>query len=147
MLAGVGLDAVDPADVLADGRAMDSWRAMISAQGGDPDAPLATARESHVVTASSAGVLTRLDAYAVGVAAWRLGAGRARKEDPVSAGAGVVWHATVGDEVTAGQPLLELHTDEPERFDRALAALEGAYDIGASAPERQLVLDAVRPSA
>jgi thymidine phosphorylase len=147
MLAGVGLDAVDPADVLADGRAMDSWRAMISAQGGDPDAPLATARESHVVTASSAGVLTRLDAYAVGVAAWRLGAGRARKEDPVSAGAGVVWHATVGDEVTAGQALLELHTDEPERFDRALAALEGAYDIGASAPERQLVLDAVRPSA
>ncbi|MFT4265017.1 MAG: thymidine phosphorylase, partial [Nocardioides sp.] len=93
MLAGAGVDDVDPADVLASGRAMDSWRAMIAAQGGDPDATLPTARETHVVTAPSSGVLTRLDAMAVGLAAWRLGAGRARKEDPVSPGAGVVWHA------------------------------------------------------
>ena len=102
MLAGAGRDDVDPADKLADGSAMDAWKAMIRAQGGDPDAALPEAKESHVVTAPSSGTLTRLDAMAVGLAAWRLGAGRARKEDPVQAGAGVVWHARPGDEVTEG---------------------------------------------
>jgi thymidine phosphorylase len=130
MLAGAGRDDVDPADRLADGSAMDAWKAMVRAQGGDPDAPLPTARESHVVTAPVSGTLTRLDAMAVGLAAWRLGAGRARKEDPVQAGAGVVWHARPGDRVTEGAPLFMLLTDEPERFDRALASLEGGYDIG-----------------
>jgi thymidine phosphorylase len=96
------------------------------------------------VTAPSSGVLARLDALAVGVAAWRLGAGRARKEDPVSAGAGVVMHAKPGDEVQAGQPLLELHTDEPARFERALEALDGCFEIGASAPPPRLVLDTIR---
>ena len=130
MLAGAGRGDVDPADKLADGSAMDSWRAMISAQGGDPDAPLPTARESHVVPAPTSGILTRLDAMAVGLAAWRLGAGRARKEDAVQAGAGVVWHARPGDEVREGEPLFTLLSDEPDRFDRALAALEGGYDVG-----------------
>ena len=102
MLGAAGLDRVDPADALRDGRAMDAWRAMISAQGGDPDAALPAAREKHVVPAPASGVLTRLDALAVGVAAWRLGAGRARKEDAVSAGAGVVLHAKPGDPVTRG---------------------------------------------
>ena len=102
---------------------------MIAAQGGDPDAALPVAREPHVVTAPSSGVLTRLDAMAVGLAAWRLGAGRARKEDPVQAGAGVVWHARPGDDVTAGQPLFTLLTDDEHRFDRALDSLEGGYDI------------------
>ena len=97
MLAGAGRSDVDPADKLADGSAMDAWKQMIRAQDGDPDAPLPVARESHVVAAPSSGVLTRLDAMAVGLAAWRLGAGRARKEDPVQAGAGVVWHARPGD--------------------------------------------------
>ena len=97
MLAAAGVTDVDPADRLADGSAMDAWKAMIRAQGGDPDATLPTARESHVVTADADGVLTRLDALAVGIAAWRLGAGRERKEDPVQAGAGVVWHARPGD--------------------------------------------------
>ena len=129
MLAGAGRDDVDPADKLADGSAMDVWKAMIRAQDGDPDAELPTAKESHVVTAPSTGVLTRLDAMAVGMAAWRLGAGRARKEDPVQAGAGVVWHARPGDQVTEGQPLMTLLTDEPERFERALASLEGGYDV------------------
>ncbi|HEX2893108.1 MAG TPA: thymidine phosphorylase [Marmoricola sp.] len=129
MLAGAGRDDVDPADVLASGAAMDSWRAMIAAQGGDPDADLPTAREQHVVAAPASGVLTRLDAMAVGLAAWRLGAGRAKLGDDVQAGAGVEWHARPGDEVTQGQPLLTLHTDEPERFDRALASLDGGFDI------------------
>ena len=140
MLDGAGLVDVDPADALADGRAMDTWRAMIAAQGGDPDAPLAQARETHTVTAPASGVLTRLDALAVGVAAWRLGAGRARKEDPVSAGAGVVMHAKPGDEVTEGQVLFELRTDEPARFERALESLDGGWEIGAAAGLNPLVL-------
>lgn len=132
MLAAAGLPDADPAKALADGSAMDAWRRMIRAQGGDPDAPLPTSREQHVVTAPSSGVLTRLDAYAVGVAAWRLGAGRARKEDPVQAAAGVELHAKPGDTVTAGAPLMTLHTDTPERFGYALEALDGAFDVAAA---------------
>ena len=143
MLAGAGRDDVDPADVLASGAAMDSWRAMIAAQGGDPDAALPVAAEQHVVTAPSSGVLTRLDAMAVGLAAWRLGAGRAKLGDAVQAGAGVEWHARPGDQVTEGQPLLTLHTDEPERFDRALESLHGGFDIGDRVTPGRLVLDRV----
>ena len=112
MLAAAGLSDADPA-ALADGRAMDVWRRMIAAQGGSPDAPLPVARETSELPAPETGALTRLDAYAVGVAAWRLGAGRARKEDPVSAAAGVEMLAKPGDRVTAGAPLLRLHTDDP----------------------------------
>ena len=133
MLATHGVTDVDPAEKLTDGSAMDVWRDMIAAQGGNPDAPLPASKEQHVVTAPAAGVLTRLDAMAVGLAAWRLGAGRERKEDPVQAAAGVVWHARPGDTVAAGQPLFTLHTDTPERFERALAALEGGYDIESGA--------------
>jgi thymidine phosphorylase len=133
MLLGAGLDTVDPADKLADGSAMDSWKAMIRAQGGDPDAVLPTSRETHVVAAPASGTLTRLDAMAVGLAAWRLGAGRARKEDPVQAGAGVEWHVRPGDPVTAGEPLLTLHSDDTDRFERALASLAGGYDIAPAA--------------
>ncbi|MFC5176079.1 thymidine phosphorylase [Nocardioides taihuensis] len=146
MLAGAGREDVDPADRLADGSAMDAWQAMVRAQGGDPDAPLPTAREQHVVTAPSDGVLTRLDAMAVGLAAWRLGAGRARKEDPVQAGAGVVWHARPGDAVTARAPLFTLLTDDADRFDRALASLDGGYDIappGTSYTPDPLVIDRI----
>jgi thymidine phosphorylase len=130
MLAGAGHADVDPADKLADGTAMDAWRAMISAQGGDPAAALPTSRESHVVAAAATGTLTRLDAMAVGLAAWRLGAGRARKEDAVQAGAGVVWHARPGDAVHEGEPLFTLLSDDEDRFERALEALEGGYDVG-----------------
>ncbi|MEU1627429.1 thymidine phosphorylase [Streptomyces sp. NPDC020096] len=132
MLDAAGLKDADPAKALRDGSAMDHWRRMIAAQGGDPDAELPVAREQHVVTASASGVLTELDAYAVGVAAWRLGAGRARKEDPVQAGAGIELHAKPGDTVTAGQPLLTLNTDTPERFDYALQALEGGVTVSPS---------------
>jgi thymidine phosphorylase len=129
MLAAAGREEVDPADVLADGRAMDVWKAMIRAQGGDPDATLPVARETHAVLCPADGVLTGLDALKVGVAAWRLGAGRARKEDPVQAGAGVQLHAKPGAVVRSGEPLLTLHTDTPERFGRALEALDGAFTI------------------
>ncbi|MEO7058249.1 MAG: thymidine phosphorylase [Lapillicoccus sp.] len=129
MLAGAGRGDVDPAEALRDGRAMDVWRRMIRAQGGDPDAPLPVAREQHVVAAPADGVLTELDALKVGVAAWRLGAGRARQEDPVQAGAGVEMHAKPGAVLHRGDPLLTLHTDTPERFVRALEALEGAFVV------------------
>jgi thymidine phosphorylase len=132
MLACAGREDVDPVDALRDGRAMDAWKAMISAQGGDPDAELPVARETHEVLAPADGVLTELDALKVGVAAWRLGAGRARKEDPVQSGAGVQMHAKPGATVRAGERLLTLHTDTPDRFERALDALEGAFTI---APE------------
>ncbi|MGW1197319.1 thymidine phosphorylase [Streptomyces sp. NPDC002536] len=132
MLDAAGVKDADPAKALADGSAMDHWRRMIIAQGGDPDAVLPVAREQHVVKAESTGVLTKLDAYAVGVSAWRLGAGRARKEDPVQAGAGIEMHAKPGDSVVAGQPLMTLHTDTPEKFDYALAALDGGVEIAAA---------------
>jgi thymidine phosphorylase len=146
MLAAAGRGDVDPADVLASGKAMDAWNAMIRAQGGDPTAVLPVARESHVVVAPASGVLMRLDAMAVGLAAWRLGAGRARKEDPVQAGAGVVWHARPGDTVTAGAPLFTLLTDTPERFDRALASLDGGFDIapvGTAYDAQPLIIDRI----
>ncbi|GAA1921069.1 thymidine phosphorylase [Nocardioides marmoribigeumensis] len=144
MLAGAGRDDVDPADRLADGSAMDAWRAMVSAQGGDPDADLPTARHTHVVTAPSEGVVTRLDAMAVGMAAWRLGAGRAAQGEPVQAGAGVEIHARPGDRVAAGAPVLTLHTDEEDRFARALESLEGGWDRGDTAPDGvPLVLDRI----
>jgi thymidine phosphorylase len=144
MLAAAGRTDTDPADALASGAAMDVWRRMIAAQGGDPDAALPTAKETHVVAAPETGTLTRLDAMSVGVAAWRLGAGRSRPGEQVQAAAGVVMHAKPGDAVTAGQPLMTLHTDTPERFARAIAALEGGYDIGASgSPALSVVLDRI----
>ncbi|MFB9925664.1 thymidine phosphorylase [Amycolatopsis halotolerans] len=145
MLALAGI-SVDPAEVLASGEAYEVWSRMIAAQGGDPSAELPRPAHVHVVAAPESGVLTSLDAYAVGVAAWRLGAGRARKEDPVQAAAGILCHAKPGDAVVAGEPLLELHTDTPEAVPAALAALEGGYAVGAEAPaSREIVLDTVRP--
>jgi thymidine phosphorylase len=143
MLTGAGLVGVDPADALRNGSAMDVWRRMIKAQGGDPDAPLATAQERHVVSAPADGVLVQLDALAVGVAAWRLGAGRARKEDPVSASAGVIMHAKPGDIVHAGDPLLELCADDAGRFERALTAIEGAYPIGGDFTAQPLIIERI----
>jgi thymidine phosphorylase len=134
MVRLAGLSA-DPATALADGSALDRYREMIKAQGGDPDAPLPSARHTEIVTAQSGGWLQSLDARAVGVSAWRLGAGRARKEDPVSASAGIICLAKPGDEVAPGQPVLELRTDDPGKFDRAREALAGAVGIGPDAPE------------
>jgi thymidine phosphorylase len=134
MLALVDIDA-DPGVVLASGDAHQVWEAMVAAQGGDPSADLPVAPHREHVIATASGVLRRLDARAVGVAAWRLGAGRARKEDPVSAAAGVVCRAKPGHEVRAGDVLLELHADDSARFAGAREALDGAFDIGDRAPD------------
>lgn len=145
MLRLAGRDDVDPRQALIDGRAMDVWRRMVQAQGGDPTAPLISAAHTEVYRAPATGVVSRLDAYHVGVAAWRLGAGRARREDPVQSGAGINLHAKPGEKITQGQPLFTLHTDTPERISRAVQALEQAYEIEDNPviPDRSIVLDTI----
>lgn len=129
MLALAGQPDADVESALDDGRAMDAWRRMISAQGGDPDAALPVARETHTVVAATSGVVTRMEALPFGIGAWRLGAGRARAEDPVIFAAGIDLHAKPGDTVKAGDPLFTLSAEDAARFDRALDAVEGAWSI------------------
>ena len=145
MLGLAGIDA-DPAVSIDNGSALAKWRDMIAAQGGNPDAPIPQAGERQTVTAEQSGVLIRLDARAVGNAAWRLGAGRARKEDPVSPSAGVVCLKKPGDAVEEGEPVLELHADEPKRFEPARAALAGGVDIGEEPAEPQpMIIERIAP--
>lgn len=134
MLALAGQPDADVEAALDDGRAMDTWKAMIRAQDGDPDAALPTARETHQVLAPTDGIITRMDALPFGVAAWRLGAGRARAQDPVVFEAGIDLHAKPGDRVVAGQPLFTLSAADDARFGRALDALDGSWEIGDEAP-------------
>lgn len=129
MIDAAGIVGKDPADALKDGSAMDHWRRMVAAQGGDPDAALPAAREKHVVKAEHSGIITTMDAMKVGVSAWRLGAGRSKQGEQVQAGAGIEMHAKPGDYIEAGAPLFTLHTDEAPRFERALEILEGAVSI------------------
>ena len=145
MLALAGLSDVDPAAVLASGAAYETWQRMIAAQGGDPEAPLPVATVVREVAAPGSGVLTAVDAYAVGVAAWRLGAGRARKEDPVDHAAGVLCLAKPGESVVEGQPLFELRTSREDLLAGALDVLSGGFEIGDAAGETtDLVLDVLR---
>ncbi|MGE5289657.1 MAG: thymidine phosphorylase [Micromonosporaceae bacterium] len=143
MLRLAGIEA-DPAAALADGRALARYRAMITAQGGDPDAPLPRAAYARTVRAEASGWLRRLDARAVGDAAWRLGAGRASRQDPVSPTAGVICRAKPGTMVEAGQPVLGLLTDDPASFGRAMEALAGAIEIGPEPPvARPMVIERI----
>jgi thymidine phosphorylase len=134
MLELCGLPS-DARPALDGGSAAAVFAAMVRAQGGDPDAPLPEAPERESLPATEGGFVTKLDARAVGVAAWRLGAGRARKEDPVSPSAGVVCLKKPGDEVARGEPVVELHADDPGRFEGARAALENAFEVGPEPPE------------
>ena len=144
MLALAEIDA-DPETAVADGSALAKWRAMVAAQGGDPEAALPEAAERRTFPAARAGVIRRMDARAVGIASWRLGAGRARKEDSVSPSAGIVCLKKPGEKVEAGEPILELHSDEPGRFESALAALGGAVEVGNEPVEPPpMVLERIR---
>ena len=145
MIDAAGIVGKDPEVALKDGSAMDHWRRMISAQGGDPDAALPVAREQHVVVAANGGTITTMDAMKVGVSAWRLGAGRSKQGEKVQAGAGIELHAKPGDYINAGAPLMTLHTDEPARFARALEILEGAVTIveGGTVNRLPLVLERI----
>jgi thymidine phosphorylase len=135
MLDLAGLPDADPEAALRDGRAMDSWRELVRAQGGDPDAPLPAAPETEIVRSPRDGYVSTVDAYQIGVAAWRLGAGRARKEDPVSASAGVVLRRRPGDPVRAGDPLYELRAEDPRRIADGLAAAAAAVQVGDAPPD------------
>jgi thymidine phosphorylase len=145
MLRLSGKTDVDVAAALNDGRAMDKWNEMIRAQHGDPTAKMQVAKHEHVILAEVSGFVNELDALAVGTASWRLGAGRARKEDPVQFGAGIVIHAKRGEKIEKGQPLLTLYTDESERFERAIEALAGGIKIEdvASSSYTPLILDRI----
>ncbi len=142
MLRLVGID-VDPRENLQNGKAYDKWRQMISAQGGNPDAELPKARHSTQILAPSSGVITKLDALDVGVASWRLGAGRERKEDAVQFGAGIELHAQLGDRIEAGAPLMTLFTDTEEKFPRAIELAEQSFAIGENPVSRKLILNRI----
>ena len=141
MLSQAGVSGVDPSENLRNGKAMDKWRQMISAQGGNPDAELPKAKHSHQILATESGFISRLDALEVGVASWRLGAGRERKEDAVQFGAGVVLNVQIGSRIEAGQPLMTLFTDTEEKFARAIELASGAVEISnSSVAQRKLIL-------
>jgi thymidine phosphorylase len=146
MIDAAGIVGKDPETALKDGSAMDHWRRMISAQGGDPDAALPVAREQHVITAQESGTITTMDAMKIGVSAWRLGAGRSKQGEKVQAGAGIELHAKPGEHITAGAPLMTLHTDEPARFERALEILQGAVTIieGGTVNRLPLILERIQ---
>jgi thymidine phosphorylase len=144
MLDVAGLDGVDPAQTLADGTAMDCFRQLIAAQGGDPEAPLPMGTHTETVVASRSGVMGDIDAMAVAMAVWRLGAGRAQPGDPVQAGAGLYVHRRSGEPVAAGETLFTLYTETPERLPSALAELDGGWSVDdAAPPQRPVVLDRV----
>lgn len=144
MLELAGITGVDVAEHLRGGQAMDVWRRAIVAQGGDPDAAMSTPKHSHAVRADRDGVLVRQDAIAFGQAAWRLGAGRARPGAPVVHAAGIDLAVKPGDAVRKGDLLWALHADDESRFERALASLEGGWEIGDTAPVQQpLILDRI----
>lgn len=144
MLEMAGIHDADVEERLKDGRAMDVWKRMVRAQGGDPEAPMARAEHTHEVVADRDGYLMELDALALGVGSWRLGAGRARKEDSVQLTAGIEIHADLGQKVVKGQKLLTLHTETPDKFDRALESIILGIVIGDEQPaERQIILDRI----
>jgi thymidine phosphorylase len=141
MLSQAGVSGVDPIENLRNGKAMDKWRQMISAQGGNPDAELPKAKHSHQILATESGFVSRLDALEVGVASWRLGAGRERKEDAVQSGAGIELNVQIGSRIEAGQPLMTLFTDTEEKFARAIEIAGGAVEISnSSVAQRKLIL-------
>mgnify|MGYP006271409775 FL=1 len=141
MLELAGITGVDPADNLKNGKAMDHWRRMIKAQNGDPDADLPVAKEKYEITAEQSGVITRMDALKVGVAAWRLGAGRSKQGEQLQLGAGVEIHAKPGDKVSKGSPLFTLHSDKPELFDRAEESLKDAVEYDSNHQRLPLILE------
>jgi thymidine phosphorylase len=143
MLELAGISGVDPADNLKNGKAMDHWRRMIKAQNGDPDAALPTAKEKLVINAEKSGTITRMDALKVGVAAWRLGAGRSKQGEQLQLGAGIEIHAKPGETVNAGQALFTLHTDKPELFERAQESLQGAVELDSNYQRLPLIVERI----
>jgi len=145
MLDAAGINGKDPEIALKDGSAMDHWRKMVTAQGGDPDGKLPVAKEQQIITAENSGTITEMNAMAVGISAWRLGAGRAKQGETLQLGAGIEIHSKPGEKIAKGAPLFTLHTDEPARFERAIEALANSVKIveGGSANRLPLVLERI----
>ncbi|GAB1816630.1 thymidine phosphorylase [Mycobacterium sp. MUNTM1] len=144
MLELAGIDDRDPADTLCDGTAMDRFRRLVAAQGGDLSVPLPVAGHAETVIAPRGGTMGDIDAMAVGLAAWRLGAGRSRPGERVQLGAGIRIHRRPSEPVTAGEPLFTLYTDTPERFGAALAELDGGWSVDRTPPTpRPLIIDRI----
>jgi thymidine phosphorylase len=143
MLELAGISGIDPADNLKNGKAMDHWRRMIKAQHGDPDGKLPVAKEKHVIAADQSGVITKMDALKVGIAAWRLGAGRSKQGEQLQLGAGIEIHAKPGAKVEKGSPLFTLHSDKPELFERALESLSGSVEYDSNYQRLPLVLERI----
>jgi thymidine phosphorylase len=147
MLDAAGIDDVDPAQTLRDGTAMDRFRELVSAQGGDLSQPLPVGAHAETVTAPRGGTMGDIDAMAVGLAVWRLGAGRSTPGGQVQFGAGVRIHRRPGEPVAAGETLFTLYTDTPERFGGAMAELDGGWTVGDESPEvRPLIIDRILPT-
>jgi len=145
MLELAGIDARDPATTLRDGTAMDRFRALVAAQGGDLAAPLPLGACSETVTADRGGTMGDIDAMAIGMTVWRLGAGRTRPGERVQPGAGVRIHRCPGEPVAAGEPLFTLYTDTPERFGAAMAELDGGWSVADTPPpQRPLIVDRIK---
>ena len=146
MLDAAHIDGTDPAQTLRDGSAMDRFRALVAAQGGDLSQPLPIGAHSESITATHSGTMGDIDAMAVGLTVWRLGAGRSVPGERVQSGAGVRIHRRPGEPVAAGEQLFTLYTDTPERFDAAMAELEGGWSVGETAPpDRPLIIDRITP--
>ncbi|MEO3760666.1 thymidine phosphorylase [Mycobacterium sp. B14F4] len=144
MLDAAGLDGVDPAATLRDGSAMDRFRALVAAQGGDLAQPLPVGPHAETITAPRDGTMGDIDAMAVGLAVWRLGAGRSRPGERVQPGAGLLIHRRPGEPVTAGEAVFTLYTETPERFAAAMAELDGGWSVGDCAPpQRPLIIDRI----
>ena len=137
MLDAAGIDGIDPAQTLRDGSAMDRFRELVAAQGGDLSQPLPIGAQSETITAPRDGTMGDIDAMAVGLAVWRLGAGRAVPGERVQSGAGLRIHRRPGEPVAAGEPLFTLYTDTPERFEAAMAEMDGGWSVGDAAPDRR----------
>jgi thymidine phosphorylase len=146
MLEIAGLDERDPAQTLRDGTAMDRFRALIAAQGGDLSVPLPVGKYSETVNATRSGTMGDIDAMAVGLAVWRLGAGRSRPGELVQPGAGIRIHRLPGDPVAAGEPLFTLYTDTPERVEQAMEELDPGFKVTDAPPvQRPLIIDRITP--
>jgi thymidine phosphorylase len=147
MLDAAGIkQTMDPADALKNGAAMDSWKKMIRAQGGDPDAKLPVAKENVKILAETDGTLSSMDAMSVGIAAWRLGAGRTKQGEKVSFGAGIEIHAKPGAKVKKGDVVYTLHADDSTRFERAQSSLQNSFAItqdGSVAPRLPLIIEKI----
>ncbi|NHZ71062.1 MAG: thymidine phosphorylase [Proteobacteria bacterium] len=153
VLAGVATeeDARKTAeDAISSGRALETMIRVTQCQGGDPativdPSLLEIAPDEHVIEAETDGWISGCDAYAIGTAGVRLGAGRATKEDTIDPSVGFMIDAKIGDRVTTGQPLATIAYRDGEKLASALAVVQDAWTISNTQPVvPDLVIETIR---